>query len=241
MVKVILTMFMVFLLSSCTLNTQPSTERTTQNITQTGNCTNCAVSGTLYIPEHNNSRLKVEIIMFEYDPTVADDLAKEFDKIIVYIDQNIKEINFDIGQTGNVKSNKKYYISSTGYVDDLYVFWGKCSHGDFCAVLEPSRIEIYGEIQNKVVKTVLNKDGLNQNNTTTCQKDSDCRIVRSGCPFCHSCYILKLDDPDLIAVNENYTCPEKPKDIVCATCAAPVSKALNPENAICVQNTCVKK
>jgi len=108
-------------------------------ITASGNCINCAVSGSYYIPESNTETIETRITLYEYDPSFADVSADKFDEVVLTTDRNTNKIYFNLGQKELLKEDREYYISATSYKQ---VYWGKCNHGDFCKVLEPSQVTI---------------------------------------------------------------------------------------------------
>jgi len=113
-----------------------------------GNCQDCVVSGSFEMPELEYSEVTLRIKMYEFDSMIADVPADLFDEIELVVDEGQSKIYFKIGERLDIKEDRKYYLSSRGYVGDNYVIYGRCSHGDFCEVLDPAvEVEIVGEIK----------------------------------------------------------------------------------------------
>lgn len=115
------------------------------------------VEGTLTISadEDTFENVLVDIRMYEYDPFLADVSADLFDQIKLKDFSHTKgeatDYAFNIG-SGVYNPERSYYITVSIYqgndpTPSQQIYWGRCSHDDFCNVLGdgPTTITIVAE------------------------------------------------------------------------------------------------
>ncbi len=114
------------------------------------------VTGRFVIPANDSpvAGMTLKVILFEYDPRLADVSANALDTVLVKEVKHTKGkatvVKFVVGKGKRIKDNRNYYLSVRGYVGDKYTYYGKPNQGGIGRVLtdgHPRKVEYTGKRQ----------------------------------------------------------------------------------------------
>ncbi len=106
------------------------------------------VDGTFTIPaDHADIQgMTLKVILYEYDPFLADAAAKPLDTLelpkLAHKKGKATKLKFTVGKNKKVSSRRQYYVSVRGYRGKEYVYYGKPSHGGIGKVLGDGPVEV---------------------------------------------------------------------------------------------------
>ena len=137
MYKPMALILLLVLITSCSIYPPPESKLSS--------CEDCAVHGSFEIPYFDSSWVIAKISMYEYDSDIADKSADIFDEVEITVIKGTNIVTFDIGEQSDLKNDREYYLSSGVYQGISRIYFGRCSHGDFCKVLEPEEVKIIAD------------------------------------------------------------------------------------------------
>lgn len=111
------------------------------------------VDGLFVIPaDHADIQgMTVKVILYEYDPFLADAGADKLDELdmpnVVHKKGKATSLKFTVGKDKKIRGDRKYYLSVRGYRGKEYVYYGTPSQGGIGKVLglDPIKVKYTGK------------------------------------------------------------------------------------------------